>query len=75
MICEAAAVELTNERIIVISIYRPFNDEASYYEPFLECLYNMLNLLFCLKPGYNAVLCADFNKNFNNKNCRFKRKL
>lgn len=72
MVCEVAAIELIKEKVIVLSIYRPYNEEAVYFNNFLNCLYNVISLLF--KPSFNLVISADFNVQFNCDNS-FKRDL
>lgn len=72
MVCEVAAIELIKEKVIVLSIYRPYNENPIYFNNFLNCLYNIISELF--SPHFNIVLSADFNVNFNCKN-NFQRDL
>lgn len=72
MVCEAAAIELPNEKIIVISLYRPYNTDVNYFKNFLVCLNNILCAVY--KCNFNIIVCADFNVNFN-LNDNFKRDL
>lgn len=62
MVCEATAVEFIKEKIVIISVYRPYNDDTLYFKKILKCLYNIICLSF--KPGFSLVVCGDFNVNF-----------
>lgn len=63
MTCEITAIELVKDRLTILSIYRPYNNDISFFNNFMTCLYNVLCCVF--KNSHNIILCADFNVQFN----------
>lgn len=62
MICEAVAIKIHNLNTIILSVYRPYNDDVTYFNAFLDCLFDMLCAVY--RPNFNLIIGADFNVKF-----------
>lgn len=63
MVCEACALEIPELRLIVLTVYRPYNEDSNLFNCFLNCFYEMLCLVF--KKDFSLIIGGDFNVNFN----------
>ncbi len=74
---ESLTIELPQQKIILISIYRPTAMQTSSTKKFIEELEKHINTIKKKKEfrHYNIVLMGDFNINLANTNCNYTNDL